>query len=110
MDDPGGSGSRPEAKRVRELEEALGTERAERSRLEESCEEARQQVHALNNALSIISTFAADLEDEVHRDSPLREGVDEIGRAAKRAASISRKLSQALAGGKVEPPPGHGRA
>ena len=109
MDDPGGSGSRE--KRVRELEEALGVERAERRRLEASCDEARQHMHALNNALSIISTFAAELEDEVRRDSPLREGVDEIGRAAKRAASLSRKLSELLrAGGKVEPPPGHGRA
>jgi signal transduction histidine kinase len=110
MDESGGSGgSTPEARRIRELEEALRAELRERQRLEGSCEEARKLVHTLNNALSIIATFAAELDDEIAKDSPLREGADEISRAAKRAATIARKLSDLLRGGKGEAP-GHGRA
>lgn len=92
-----------EGRRVREPEETLRREQAERQRLEQAREEAKELVHDLNNALSIITTFAASLDEEIAKDHPLRESVDEIVRAAKRAGTITRKLSD-LHRGKGDPP------
>jgi signal transduction histidine kinase len=78
--------------RLRELAAALRRERDERLRMEALTEESQKLLHALNNVLSVISTFASTLADEVEADHPSRESVDEIVRAAKRAGTLSRKL------------------
>ncbi len=100
--------------RIRELADAVRREREERTRMDAVCEETRSLVHALNNALSIITTFAAALGDEVDAGSPLRESVDEITRAAKRAGNLTRKLGdlqrRATKGDAKQGPQGQGRA
>lgn len=93
-DSTGGSSGTPRdvAGRLRDLDEALRRERQERNRLERACEEAKKLVHALNNALSIITAFTAAMRDEVGPRDSLRESVEEIARAAKRAAAVARQL------------------
>jgi signal transduction histidine kinase len=78
--------------RLRELAGALRREHDERLRLEQAAEEALKVIHALNNVLSVITTFASTLAEEIEPDHPSRESVDEIVRAAKRAGTLSRKL------------------
>lgn len=78
--------------RLRELAGALRRERDERLRLEQLTEESQKLLHALNNVLSVIATYASTLADEVEAAHPSRESVDEIVRAAKRAGTLSRKL------------------
>ncbi len=56
-------------------------------------DEGKKLVHSLNNALSIISAFAATLAEEIGPDDPRRESVDEIVRAAKQAAAVARQLA-----------------
>lgn len=82
------------ADRVRVLDEALRLERQERSRLQRACEESRRLVHRLNNALSIITAFTAVMRDEIGARDPLRESLDEITRAAKQAAAVTRELQE----------------
>jgi len=81
------------ARRLDELEEQLHRDHDERRRLEQEVEHARSLIHAVNNALSIISTFAAVLAEEIDADDPLRESVDEIANAAQRAATATRELA-----------------
>ncbi len=83
-----------DCERLRELAAQVERERSERVRLQASCEESRQIVHALNNVLSVITTCAAALADDVAAASPLRENVDEIAHAARSAGSLSRKLGE----------------
>jgi signal transduction histidine kinase len=97
--------------RLRELAAALRRERDERVRLVDLTEEAQKLVHQLNNVLSVISTFAASLTDEIETDHPSRESVDEIVRAAKRAGMLTRKLGDLQRRSLPrEGPKGHGRA
>jgi signal transduction histidine kinase len=99
MSDPGsngGAGGLPAevAARLRELEEALRREQQERLRLEQVSEEVKRAVHALNNALSVITAFTAAMGEEMEADDPLRESLDEIAHAAKRAAAAARTLGE----------------
>ncbi len=96
--------------RIRELTARIERERAERVRLQEGCDESRKLVHALNNALSIITTFAAVLRDDVEPESPVRESVDEIASAARTAASLSRRLGEIQRRAAREEEPDQGRA
>jgi len=96
--------------RLSELAGQLRREREERLRLERACEEARTLVHALNNALTIVGSFAANLADEIEPDHPTREGVDEIRRAEQRAAGLTRKLGDLLRRPVKSGLPGHDRA
>ena len=82
------------AVRLRDLDEALRQEKQERRRLERTCEEVKRLVHALNNALSVITAFAAVMRDEMGAHDPLRESIEEIARAAKRAAAVARQLQE----------------
>lgn len=96
--------------RLRELAGALRREREERLRLEQMTEESQKLLHALNNVLSIISTFASTLADEIEADHPSRESVDEIVRAARRAGTLSRKLGDLQRRGLAkDEPKGHRR-
>jgi hypothetical protein len=81
--------------RLRELWEALARERQARAGLEAASDETRRTLHALNNALSIVATFAATLGDELE-EGAARESVDEIVKAARRAGELSRKLGDVL--------------
>lgn len=97
--------------RLRDLAAALRRERDERARMVDLTEEAQKLVHQLNNVLSVISTFAASLADEIDAGSPSREAVDEIVRAAKRAGTLTRKLGDLQRRTLPrEGPKGHGRA
>jgi signal transduction histidine kinase len=91
--------------RLRELAGALRREREERLRLEQLTEESQKLLHALNNVLSVISTFASTLEDEIEADHPSRESVGEIVRAAKRAGTLSRKLGDVQRRGSAKDEP-----
>ena len=48
--------------------------------------------HDFNNLLSVISGHGELLERALHPDESLRESVAEIGRAANRAAAVTRQL------------------
>ncbi len=78
--------------RVHELAEALRREREARTCLEEATLESRKVIHTLNNVLSIVTTCAADLSDEIAPGHPSRASVEEIVEAASRAGALARKL------------------
>ena len=48
--------------------------------------------HDFNNLLSVILTCVGFAERELPADHPVREDVEEIGRAAERAAALTRQL------------------
>jgi PAS domain S-box-containing protein len=56
--------------------------------------------HDFNNLLSVINGYAAAARDELSADHPLREDLDDILRAGKRAADLVRQL---LAFGRRQP-------
>jgi PAS domain S-box-containing protein len=80
---------RRRAERARtELEQRL----AQAQRLESVGQLAGGVAHDFNNLLSVILSCVTFARDELADDSPVREDVDEIGRAAERAAALTRQL------------------
>src|SRR5438309_771035 len=49
-------------------------------------------VHDVNNILTAINGYAMFVADALPDESPIREDVDEITRAANRAATLTRQL------------------
>jgi signal transduction histidine kinase len=96
--------------RVHELAEALRREREARARLEEAALESRNVIHTLNNVLSIVTTCAADLADEIAPGHPSRQSVEEIAEAAGRAGTLARKLGDLQRLAPKGGPSGQGRA
>ncbi len=98
--------------RLRDLGAQLAREKEAHERMDAACQESRKLIHALNNALSIVATFAATLADDVEDDPGLRETVEEIIRASRNAGVLSRRLGdvQRRAQGLEPPEPDQGRA
>ncbi|HEY3188504.1 MAG TPA: PAS domain S-box protein, partial [Solirubrobacteraceae bacterium] len=71
-----------------ELEQRL----AQAQRLESVGQLAGGVAHDFNNLLSVILTCVGFAQRELPPDSPVREDVEEIGRAADRAAALTRQL------------------
>ena len=78
---------RSEHERV-ELEHRL----AQAQRLESVGQLAGGVAHDFNNLLSVILSCVNFAEQELEEDSPVRDDVLEIGRAADRAAALTRQL------------------
>jgi signal transduction histidine kinase len=97
MAENGGSSATRLAQVVRklaELEEQLRRDEQARRDLDARWHETLRITHALNNALSVIGTFAKSVQDELEPDdASLRESVDEILEASKRAAALTRDLA-----------------
>jgi PAS domain S-box-containing protein len=72
----------------RELELRL----AQAQRLESVGQLAGGVAHDFNNLLSVILSCVTFAQDELEPSSPVREDVAEIGRAAERAAALTRQL------------------
>ncbi|HEU4977368.1 MAG TPA: PAS domain S-box protein [Solirubrobacteraceae bacterium] len=79
--------TRSEKVRV-ELEQRL----AQAQRLESVGQLAGGVAHDFNNLLSVILTCVGFAERELPSDSPVRDDIEEIGRAAERAAALTRQL------------------
>ncbi len=80
---------RLEAEREKEgLEEQLNQMR----RLESVGQLAGGVAHDFNNILGVILNYAEFVADEIGEDSPAYEDVEEIRRAAQRAAALTRQL------------------
>ena len=79
---------RRNAKVRAELEQRL----AQTQRLESVGQLAGGVAHDFNNLLSVILTCVGFAQRELPSDSPVREDVEEIGRAADRAAALTRQL------------------
>ena len=71
-----------------ELEQRL----AQAQRLESIGQLAGGVAHDFNNLLSVILTCVGFAQRELPEESPVREDVEEIGRAADRAAALTRQL------------------
>ena len=71
-----------------ELEHRL----AQAQRLESVGQLAGGVAHDFNNLLSVILSCVNFAEEELAEDSPVRDDVLEIGRAAERAAALTRQL------------------
>jgi len=80
--------------RRRSAEERAGLEHrlAQAQRLESVGQLAGGVAHDFNNLLSVILTCVGFAERELPADHPVREDVEEIGRAAERAAALTRQL------------------
>jgi hypothetical protein len=79
---------RAESERERALLEQLNQAR----RLESVGQLAGGIAHDFNNILGVIMNYAEFVGDELEPDSPVRDDVEEIRRAAKRAAALTRQL------------------
>ena len=79
---------RRNARERAELEQRL----AQAQRLESVGQLAGGVAHDFNNLLSVILTCVGFAQRELPEDSPVREDVEEIGRAADRAAALTRQL------------------
>jgi two-component system, cell cycle sensor histidine kinase and response regulator CckA len=71
-----------------ELEQRL----AQAQRLESVGQLAGGVAHDFNNLLSVILTCVGFAQRELPPDHPVRDDVEEIGRAAERAAALTRQL------------------
>ena len=80
--------------RVRALEEhkRLEARLHERQRLESIGQLAGGVAHDFNNVLAVIGTCADFALDDLEPDAPVRADVEEIRRAADRAAELTRRL------------------
>jgi PAS domain S-box-containing protein len=79
---------RAESERERALQEQLGQAR----RLESVGQLAGGIAHDFNNILGVIMNYAEFVGDELEADSQARKDVEEIRRAAERAAALTRQL------------------
>jgi len=79
---------RAESERERALLEQLNQAR----RLESVGQLAGGIAHDFNNILGVIINYAEVVADELEPDSPARDDVEEIRRAAERAAALTRQL------------------
>jgi PAS domain S-box-containing protein len=79
---------RAESERERALQEQLDRAR----RLESVGQLAGGIAHDFNNLLGVIMNYAEFVADELKPDSRAREDVEEIRRAAERAAALTRQL------------------
>jgi two-component system cell cycle sensor histidine kinase/response regulator CckA len=79
---------RRNARERAELEQRL----AQAQRLESVGQLAGGVAHDFNNLLSVILTCVGFAQRELPGDSPVRDDIDEIGRAADRAAALTRQL------------------
>ena len=79
---------RAEGEREKALQEQLGRAR----RLESVGQLAGGIAHDFNNILGVIMNYAEFVADELEPDSKAQEDVEEIRRAAERAAALTRQL------------------
>ncbi|HEX3238950.1 MAG TPA: PAS domain S-box protein [Solirubrobacterales bacterium] len=75
-----------------EREQALQFQLDRARRLESVGQLAGGIAHDFNNILGVIMNYAEFVADELEPDSPAREDVGEIRRAAERAAALTRQL------------------
>jgi two-component system cell cycle sensor histidine kinase/response regulator CckA len=81
-----------ERRRSAEERAELETRLAQAQRLESVGQLAGGVAHDFNNLLSVILTCVGFAQRELPADNPVREDVEEIGRAADRAAALTRQL------------------
>ena len=84
----GSTPERPDPERERALEEQLQRAR----RLESVGQLAGGIAHDFNNILGVIMNYAEFVADELPPDSKAHQDVEEIRRAAERAAALTRQL------------------
>jgi hypothetical protein len=75
-----------------EREKALNEQLAQARRLESVGQLAGGIAHDFNNILGVIMNYAEFVADELEADSQARQDVEEIRRAAERAAALTRQL------------------
>jgi PAS domain S-box-containing protein len=75
-----------------EREKALNEQLAQARRLESVGQLAGGIAHDFNNILGVIMNYAEFVADELDADSQARQDVEEIRRAAERAAALTRQL------------------
>jgi signal transduction histidine kinase len=76
----------------REREKALGEQLERARRLESAGRLAGGIAHDFNNILGVIMNYAEFVADELEPDSEAQGDVEEIRRAAERAAALTRQL------------------
>jgi two-component system cell cycle sensor histidine kinase/response regulator CckA len=81
-----------ERQRSAEERAQLEARLAQAQRLESVGQLAGGVAHDFNNLLSVILTCVGFAQRELPQDHPVREDVEEIGRAADRAAALTRQL------------------
>jgi two-component system cell cycle sensor histidine kinase/response regulator CckA len=81
-----------ESRRGAEERAALEHRLAQAQRLESVGQLAGGVAHDFNNLLSVILTCVGFARRELAEDDPVRKDVEEIGRAADRAAALTRQL------------------
>ena len=81
-----------ERRRSAEERAELEARLAQAQRLESVGQLAGGVAHDFNNLLSVILTCVGFAQRELPPDHPVREDVEEIGRAADRAAALTRQL------------------
>ncbi|MEA2268839.1 MAG: two-component system, cell cycle sensor histidine kinase and response regulator CckA [Solirubrobacteraceae bacterium] len=81
-----------ERRRSAEERAELETRLAQAQRLESVGQLAGGVAHDFNNLLSVILTCVGFAQRELPGEHPVREDVEEIGRAADRAAALTRQL------------------
>src|SRR4051812_11504255 len=81
-----------ERRRSAEERAELEARLAQAQRLESIGQLAGGVAHDFNNLLSVILTCVGFAQRELPDDHPVREDVEEIGRAADRAAALTRQL------------------
>src|SRR4051812_22860815 len=81
-----------ERRRSAEERAELEARLAQAQRLESVGQLAGGVAHDFNNLLSVILTCVGFAQRELPEDHPVREDVEEIGRAADRAAALTRQL------------------
>ncbi len=88
--------------RGRECRLALAQDVTERRQLEDQLRQAQKMeavgrlaggvAHDFNNVLSVILSYGEIMRDQLEIDDPLREDVEQIERAGRRAADLTRQL------------------
>jgi PAS domain S-box-containing protein len=81
-----------ERRRSAEERAELEARLAQAQRLESIGQLAGGVAHDFNNLLSVILTCVGFAQRELPADNPVRDDVEEIGRAADRAAALTRQL------------------
>jgi two-component system cell cycle sensor histidine kinase/response regulator CckA len=78
--------------RAREEREQLEQRLQQSQRLETVGQLAGGIAHDFNNLLAVILNYTDFVREELPEESPIRDDVDEIGRAAERATALTRQL------------------